>query len=166
MLLGIFMFHIMVANEEMQEIDMKSEVILLTILVILLPMNTIQKKYIDKEQNKLVEMTKRKVYIKILSYKDKLSKEDKIAYVDIGNEEARYSLQIAKYQMLPIKVESIVRTNHLIEELKENGYTYLYIQKITEAQKEKWQEILGIELKNRTMYQIVEKEEAIQLVER
>lgn len=159
--LGMLLFHIMVANGEIEKIEIKSEIIFLCIMIAFLPMNTIQERYIDKEQYKLIESSKRKRYIGILKYKEEMTSIDKIGYIDMTVFESRYSLQIAKYQMLPIKVETIINIDNIEEEIKKENYTYIYIQKITETEKE----ILGIELKDETMYKIQKEEGKIQLIE-
>ena len=164
--LGLVMFHIWIGIEEQKQISTTNISIILCIILIFLPVQTIEEKIINGKREKIIAITDRKTYTKILNYKEKISMNDKIYYIDTTENTAKYSLQIMKYQMLPIKIDSesiVLDTKELKEIWEENGYTYLYIQKANDLIKEKFRQEFSKELEDRTMYRIMYEGEMIKL---
>ena len=164
--LGLVMFHIWIGIEEQKQISTTNISIILCIILIFLPVQTIEEKIINGNREKIIAITDRKTYTKILNYKEKKSMNDKIYYIDTTENTAKYSLQIMKYQMLPIKIDSesiVLDTKELKEIWEENGYTYLYIQKANDLIKEKFRQDFSEELEDRTMYRIMYEGEMIKL---
>lgn len=165
--LGIIVFHISVGIEESNNINYKNIVIALCILIAFLPLETIEEKIVQGKQSKIVAMTDRKTYIKILNYKDKLSVEDKIFYIDTTVDTNRYSLQIAKYQMIPIKLDNKGITENIDkwrEMFQENNYTYVYIQKANDTLKKEFEKQFNEKVEEETMYKINIEEDNTSLI--
>ena len=164
--LAIIMFHMWIGLEQKKEINTKSILIFLCIISIFLPIQTVEEKIINGKQEKIVAMTNRKTYIKILNYKNILTQNDKVYYIDTTPGESKYSLQIMKYQMLPIKINNEGVTAD-IEELKdlwkEYNYTYVYIQNANDSITQNFEKELSEEIEDKTMYRIIYEDETIKL---
>lgn len=164
--LGIMIFHVLVGLENKKEMDIKNILIFLCIISIFLPISTIEEKIVNGKQEKITSMIDRKIYIKILNYKNILTDDDKIFYIDTTPYKSKYSSQIMKYQMLPIKIDNegeISNKENLKDVLKEYNYTYIYIQKVNDFIKQKFQQEFSEEIEDETMYKIINKNEITKL---
>ena len=165
--IGILMFHILIGIEYKKEIDAKKTIVILSILISFLPIQVIREKIIAKKQDDIVNIMDRKPYTRILDYKDSLNENDKIYYIDVTPYKSKYTLQIMKYQMMPIKVDSEYRMRfnekETIEILKRRGYTHLYIQELNESLKEEFEEKSIKNLEDKVLYKIIYEDEIIKL---
>ena len=164
--LGMLLFHVLIGIEYMKKIDLKTIIIILGIIMIFLPIETIEEKFVNASQDKIDAIVQRKTYIKILDYKNILTEDDKIYFIDTASSNLQYSLQIMKYQMLPIKIDNegiMSDTENLKEILREYNYTYIYVQKANDFIKQKFQQEFLEAIEDETMYQIIYENEIIKL---
>ena len=151
--LATIMFHIFIGIENKEDFNIREIIIIMCIILAFLPIKTIQEKIINGKQEKIIALNERKRYMVVTNYKEKLSENDRIYYIDKTPYESKYSLQIVKYQMLPVIVENTGK----IEDLKENNYTYLYIYKTNDSLNEEFKELYNIIPQDETMYKIDNK---------
>lgn len=165
--LGMLLYHILIGLEYQKEINTKNIIIILSILISFLPVQVIKNEIINGKEEKIVAMTDRKTYIKILDYKDNLSAKDKIYYIDTTEGTSKYSLQIMKYQMIPIKIDNENIKNLTdkisVETLKKCGYTHIYIQKSSKELKEELESNAIDNLEDKTLYKINYEENIFKL---
>ena len=164
--LGMLLFHVWVGLKYMEKIDTKKIIIILSIIIIFLPLNTIQEKIINANQDKINRIVERKSYTKIIDYKNILNENDKIYYIEETPINFQYSLQIMKYQMLPIKIdnEGVTADAKKLKDLwREYNYTYVYVQKVNDSVTQEFEEEFSEKIEDETMYKIIYEDKIIKL---
>ena len=164
--LGMLLFHVWVGIKYMEKIDTKKIIIILSIIIIFLPLNNIQEKIINANQDKINRIVERKSYTKIIDYKNILNENDKIYYIEETPINFQYSLQIMKYQMLPIKIdnEGVTADAKKLKDLwREYNYTYVYVQKVNDSVTQEFEEEFLEKIEDETMYKIIYEDKIIKL---
>ena len=164
--LGMLLFHVWVGIKYMEKIDTKKIIIILSIIIIFLPLNNIQEKIINANQDKINRIVERKSYTKIIDYKNILNENDKIYYIEETPINFQYSLQIMKYQMLPIKIdnEGVTADAKKLKDLwREYNYTYVYVQKVNDSVTQEFEEEFSEKIEDETMYKIIYEDKIIKL---
>lgn len=167
-LLGVSMFGMMLFLENHHQLKGKNLVISICLMLAIFPTVSITHQLFSEKNERLVELKERKSLMEILKYQNQMKKEDKIYYLtNVGDLQER-KLKIARYIMMPIRIENsriITQMKGLEEELQKENYTHLYIEKIEEKLEEKLEQNFAIDIKEETMYQIKKEGEKMKLVE-
>ena len=153
--LGIFIEN----NLKQKNINTKNILIVFICLLALFPVSNFEEKVINISNYKKQAMVNRKTYMKIQNYDD-LTNEDKILYINVNNGTYAKEYKIARYLMMPIKVENMTReymslsADEFVEKLKQEKYTHIFIFKINDEFKNKFSKIFVDEIQNNEMYEI------------
>lgn len=141
-LLAYAVFQIFVLSK--QEYKNYKIVILTTtsILILLIPLQNIQKKYINGKNYIMMQNTNRDVYTKIKRYSNLLKPTDKILYIVGPKANMDYLKSMIEYEIMPITLENVIignfSTQEEFEKIVEN-YTYVFIYRMKQEEKDKVQ---------------------------
>lgn len=168
-IIAVIMFHVYIFMEKQTNLKWDSILIGICILLTILPVNSIVKKCFVDKREVTMEIEERKRNMKILEYKNQIDKEARIYYLTNKGENMSKVLNMAKYDMLPLKITNTDGMELNIEKLKgilTNGnYTYLYISKVDDNIKKQLKEVLYEKIEEETMYEINKIQQSkIQLV--
>ena len=166
--IGRYMETIMLANiildfyiiyEENISFKMKQFFIILSIIIMFLPINTINEKYINGNNYKAVVKNNRDIMTKIKKYKNVLNTNDKIYFITGISTDDQKMLSLNNYIMMPIKIGNIsagLGSNKelLCEQLLEENYSYIFFYRIPEMTEEQVEMLNGEVLKRDTLYKI------------
>lgn len=161
MLIAGVTFLSFILMQEKETIRASTLIGIISIILLLLPINNLKLKYSDIQGYILHSNEKRENKIKLESYKEKLTINDKILYVANTNvEEGIIQLALNRYIMMPISVHAVMPgTNGNIEkfqeDLKKDGYDYVYVYRATEVAKKEYSSIFeNQEMKQDTLYKV------------
>ena len=159
-LLQLIMFHIIMTIERIQNIKKWQLAILVILLLVILPINSIAMKIVNWSEEDTREIEEREKYGGLEKYKNVLTKDDKIYFAGNGTIEIYQARLVSNYLIMPTKIGNteIYTTGALSlfkDILKDGQYTYIYIFSATEKYKEKFKELFeNEEIKNNTLYKI------------
>lgn len=170
-LLADVMFFSFVLLEKRQATSITIGLIIL--IGILMPFQTIQVKYLNKNNYTTLSNQYRWQDTQIIKYRKYLDKEDKILYVsnrNIGN--SIIQLALNQYVMMPISIKAVVpgtigELENLIQAIQKDQYTHVFVYRATEEAKEEYATIFEENtIKNDTLYEVKQREETgIRLIE-
>lgn len=142
----------------------------IVLLIIFAPLETIYTKYIQHSQYIRTMYVKRNYYTRIKKYKDKFSDNDKVFFLSNSRVDNIYIYRLCKYEMMGINIanqdpEYVTSEDIFKNTLMEEGYTYLYIYKITDDLLEKYANIFAdVIVEENSLYEIkVDENEKLQL---
>lgn len=158
-MLAAFCFNTYVLIESIK-IELRSIMIMITACLLFLPLQDIQKKYINGKEyiNSTIQSIEQ--YNKISIYKDVLKQNDKVYYVGLPSMEEQYVIKLIKYKMMPVNVENnrmeySENGQEFCEKLIDDGYTYIYIEKTSISFNEKYKGLFSNEsIINNSLYKI------------
>lgn len=159
-LLPIMMFHIIIAIEKIENMNIWKIGISVIILLIILPTIDIAKKTISWTKEDTKELEERQLYEGIEKYKNILTAQDKIYFLGNGTIDIYRGKLVDNYLAIPAKIgnDEIYTTGHISifkDIIKEGQYTHVYLFNATEKYKEKFKELFeNEEMKNKTLYKI------------
>ena len=162
-ILSGFLFNTYVLISEFK-VNLNKILIMISIISIFSPFKDIQEKYINANNYKKMSNLEMSEYKKIENYKDIFEKGDKIYYLVCQGEVPEYNLRYVRYIMMPIcignsKVYDFEKKQDFINELKREGYTYLYVYKVDGVFKQKYKNMFeNSKVLSYTLYKIRENE--------
>ena len=142
---------------------------MLLCIIAVFPISNFSEKVINIKNYKMQELVKRKTYIKIQNYDKYLTNDDKILYVNMAGDEYAKDYKIARYLMMPIKVENmeteyfILDSDEFLERIKQEKITYIYIYATNNKFIEKFGKIFDNDIQEKTMYRLEENEQFLKL---
>lgn len=133
--------------------------IILSIIIMFLPINTINEKYINGNNYNAVVKNNRDIMTKLKKYKNVLSINDKIYFITGISTDNQKMLSLNNYIMMPIKIGKIstgVGSNKELfcKQLLEENYSHIYFYRIPEMTDEQVKMLNGEMLKRDTLYKI------------
>lgn len=166
-ILAVVMFQTLVVIEkEESKINFKKIFVGITIIMCMLPQKNIINKYIDGSNYIATEQNNRDFYTNLKKYKKILGQNDTILFINNSNNSIKKVNLLNQYEMMPIKLEmengTISNVNELQKKILRNKYSYVYIYKIDESEKNDISGIFENEyVENDTLYRVVEKNDKI-----
>ena len=132
----------------------------------MLPQKNIINKYIEGSNYIATEQNNRDFYTNLKKYKKILGQNDTILFINNSNNSIKKVNLLNQYEMMPIKLEMengiISNVNELQKKILKNKYSYVYIYKIDESEKNDISGIFENEyVENDTLYRVVEKNDKI-----
>lgn len=157
--------------------------ILIVILLLVLPINSIINLSVNNEKSIEYASNIRGKYSQIQKYKNILKKDDKVYYISCKS--TGFDYHISRYELIPYKLESSagwslgipryegdiwskdISIEHLKSDFIKNNVTYLYIYNADDIFKETYYELFESEdeIKNKTMYKVEWNEDNLKLIE-
>ena len=166
----IFNISLFISNTiKNRNIKIKNIIIMLLCIIAVFPISNFSEKVINIKNYKMQELVKRKTYIKIQNYDKYLTNDDKILYVNMAGDEYAKDYKIARYLMMPIKVENmeteyfILDSDEFLERIKQEKITYIYIYATNNKFIEKFGKIFDNDIQEKTMYRLEENEQFLKL---
>ena len=140
--------------------------LVIAILLIFVPFEDIQNRYIKFNRYNISVMAKRNEYGKISKYKNQLDEND-VIYMVSNKFDNLYAIALSKYEMMPIKI--ISEEDDSYESILKDEVTYIYILNNDVSEENKIKNILNldIEFEEDSLYKIeknqIEGEQYIEL---
>ncbi len=136
-------------------------IILIVLICILLPFQTIQQKYVNKKNYITTSYINRWTDIQMIKYKNQLDEEDKILYIsnrNMGN--SIIQLALNQYTMMHLNISAVIPgtigdVENLIQAMKEANYTHVYVYRATPEAREEYANIFEENtIENDTLYEV------------
>ena len=166
-LLAYTMFQMMTLSQIKYNNHINNTIVILSIILALIPISNIQKKYIEGKDYIITSNINRDIYTKLKRYKDILIDSDKILYICDSQSYLEYIKAINEYEIMPIKIEQIQRGSFVNQQTFEElvkKYNYVYIYRIDKEEIEVIKETFQHQyVKNDTLYKVNKNEEEILL---
>lgn len=163
-LLSGFFLNMLIAFEEIKK---EYIIYVITILMLFLPFESIQHKYIYIENYNDMSRYKRNKYGQIKNFASILNEDDKIYLVADKIFDKYYVTELTEYEIMPAKLgnpEYTTTPDNIIEQLK-NEYTYIYVLNENEQFSRKIEEEFGQDIckQEDAMYKIIKQGDKIEL---
>ena len=163
--LAMILIDIAFLIENYKKSKWKIKYILLTLCVLLtcVPTYEFNRNYIQNNKNKQERLYYRVQYQGISKYNNSMSLKDKVYY--ISNFVDEREIIIVKYEFLPFKIANenpklTITKEEFVEKLKTENYTHVYIRKSDRILEGEFKDLfINGEIKDNTMYQIIQNED-------
>lgn len=153
------------ALADVEEWNSKKIFITISILLSLIPLTTIETKYIDGKNYVTMSNINRDIFTKINKYKDKLQTEDKILYIVGSKGKGELLTKMNEYVIMPIRIEETIKGDFdTLEQLEKmaKDYTHIFIYRMDKEDKENVKAIFENKtVKNDTLYKVEYENEKI-----
>lgn len=143
-----------------EEIRITTIYIFISIIIAIMPAETIYSKYIQNTQYKNSSYIRRNYYTTIKQYEDLFANDDKIFFLSNTQMDNKYMLKLCKYEMMGINIANndtskIGNKEQFAKTLIQENYTYVYIYKIKENFQEEYKDIFSNQdISEQTLYKV------------
>ena len=134
---AIFYMFIIIQMEEKQ--SKKQTIIVILILLSMLPLATIQQKYIKGKNYIMMSRVNRNIYTQLKQYKNQLKETDKVLFIVEKKADIDYITSMNNYEIMPLTIEQSIKSsfNDVDSFTKKiENYTHVFIHGI-ESEEEK-----------------------------
>lgn len=162
---AIFQMFVLTAREEKH--FGKAVLLALTVVITLMPISNITKKYIYAKDFKNTSKINRDIYTKFRKYANKIDVEDTVLYIMGPKANIEYQTALNNYITMPITIDKAIVGNFSnVKDLKKvaENYDFIFIYRMKEEVKEAVKTVFEDEIvSDDTLYKVVKNENTISL---
>ena len=158
---AIFQMFVLTAREEKH--FGKAVLLALTVVITVMPISNITKKYIYAKDFKNTSKINRDIYTKFRKYANKIDVEDTVLYIMGPKANIEYQTALNNYITMPITIDKAIVGNFSnVKDLKKvaENYDFIFIYRIKEAVKTVFEDEI---VSDDTLYKVVKNENTISL---
>lgn len=161
-LLAYSIFQMLVLMQEKEESFFRSLCLVIALIVALMPLENIERKYINGRSYCLSSNINRDIYTKIRKYTENIEPTDKILYIAGPKANMEYLTAMNEYEIMPITITATMVGVFGTQENFETtikDYDYVFIYRIKQEQKETIKKVfLDENISNDTLYEVVNED--------